>query len=44
MKIDWICKDCGKVQEPVKVEGNWESFSPRCTECGGRLSIKTKTA
>jgi hypothetical protein len=42
METTWSCKECGTIQEPVKREGHWEFFSPRCTSCGGRLSIKLK--
>lgn len=40
MKFEFVCRDCGKIQKPEEKTGSWEMFSPKCAECGGRLTLK----
>jgi hypothetical protein len=39
MKIDFVCRECGKKAEPDKAKSlaNWDVIPAKCTGFGGRL-------
>jgi DNA replicative helicase MCM subunit Mcm2 (Cdc46/Mcm family) len=41
-KIEFVCKDCGKVAQPDKSlsTGPWGVIPPKCVHCGGGYRIK----
>jgi NAD-dependent SIR2 family protein deacetylase len=42
IKIDFACKDCGKIAKPVGKKGNWDVMPKECQSCGGKLRPKVK--
>ena len=38
--IEFVCKDCGHVQQPKKEKSNknWNVINPNCDKCGGKLN------
>lgn len=37
--FDYICEKCGKVQEPIRTEGDWQIYATSCRECGGSITV-----
>lgn len=40
--FDFICTECGKIQEPKSEGKNFNTFNTICSECGGKLDIKMR--
>ncbi len=38
-KIEFICKVCGVLQQPVERKGSFDVFDPKC-KCGGTLTVQ----
>ena len=38
--FNYICKVCGKIQEPTRTDGDWQVYDTKCSECGGELTIQ----
>ena len=43
MRLQIVCKKCGKVQDPEKEKsnGNWSIFTMKC-KCGGDVKFEVK--
>lgn len=40
--FDYVCVKCGKIQKPIRKDGDWQVYDTKCSECGGELTIEMK--
>lgn len=41
--FNYVCLQCGKIQTPIRKDGDWEVYDTKCSSCGGELTMKRKS-